>query len=119
MLWRQAGRDASQRRPARFAGNRVRSRNRHRRGQPHQLDRSPNTVIATIDVGKSSAPQRVAVSPDGSHVYVATENANAVSAITTVTNSIPIGTYAVGTRSAPTAATSTSPTPTPIISRAW
>jgi YVTN family beta-propeller protein len=45
-----------------------------------------NTVIATILVGDE--PLGVAVTPDGSKVYVGNFNANSVSVINTTTNTV-------------------------------
>jgi YVTN family beta-propeller protein len=57
-----------------------------------------NTVIATIG-GVGSAPEGVAVTPDGSKVYVANTLSNTVSVIATATNTviaaIPVGTNPV------------------------
>jgi YVTN family beta-propeller protein len=63
-----------------------------------------NTVIATIPVGMF--PQGVAVSPDGSKVYVTNETSNNVSVISTFTNRvtgapIPVGTHPVGVAVSP------------------
>src|SRR5262249_57229025 len=50
------------------------------------IDTTSNTVAATIPVG--SAPFGVAVSPDGSTVYVANEFDNTVSVIATASNMV-------------------------------
>src|SRR5262245_30931419 len=63
------------------------------------IDVEPNAVIATISLPAGSSPGQLAVSPDGTRVYVATGIALAV--IDTATNgvlvpAIPVG---LGTRS--------------------
>jgi YVTN family beta-propeller protein len=63
------------------------------------IDTATNTVVATIPVGID--PTGVAVTPDGTHVYVVNDNDNAVSGIRTATNTvvglpIPVGTNPVG-----------------------
>jgi len=67
------------------------------------IDTATNTVIATIPVG--SHPQGVAVTPDGSRVYVANEGGlegvGTVSVISTATNTvtgipIPVGSLPIG-----------------------
>ena len=78
------------------------------------IDTNTNTVIKTISVGAS--PYNLAASPDGTRVYVANQNANTVSVIDTNTNTV-VDTIKLATvdfergtsRSAPTAAASTSP----------
>jgi YVTN family beta-propeller protein len=87
------------------------------------IDTATNTVVGSpITVGQS--PQGVAVSPDGSHVYVAIPNPSqsgigfgTVSVIDTATNTVfPItmpGTVRLAWRSPPTAAKSMSPVPDP------
>ena len=59
------------------------------------IDTATNTVVATVAVG--SLPTGVAVTPDGTHVYVANSNDNTVSVIRTATNTvvktIPVGTF--------------------------
>ena len=90
------------------------------------IDTATNTVIATIPVG--SHPQGVAVTPDGSRVYVANQGAvegvGTVSVISTATNTvtgipIPVGSYPFGLAVTRTAAKSMSPTPStpPALSR--
>ncbi len=44
------------------------------------INTSTNTVVNTVPVG--TRPQGIAVSPDGSHVYVANSGSNTVSVIT-------------------------------------
>ena len=67
------------------------------------IDTTANTVIATIPVG--SEPSGVAVSPDGSKVYVVDQFADTVSVITTATKmvsaTIPVGTYPQGVAASP------------------
>ena len=62
------------------------------------IDTATNTVIATIPVGDN--PFGVAVSPDGSKVYVANSNSHTVSVIATatdtVTATIPVGNIPLG-----------------------
>ena len=62
-------------------------------GNVSVIDTATNSVTATITVG--SAPEGVAVSPDGSTVYVANQHSNNVSVIDTATNrvsaTIPVG----------------------------
>jgi len=57
------------------------------------IDTSTNTVVATVEVGAS--PFGVAVSPDGTRVYVANESDDTVSVINTstntVTDTVPVG----------------------------
>ena len=50
------------------------------------IDTATNTVTATVPVGK--CPMGVAVSPDGTKVYVANEGSNNVSVIDTATNTV-------------------------------
>ena len=50
------------------------------------IDTTSNTVTATIPVGR--AAKGVAVTPDGSTVYVANQNANTVSVIDTASNTV-------------------------------
>lgn len=50
------------------------------------IDTATNTVVATVNVGKS--PEGVAISPDGTHVYVANLGSNTVSVIDTATNTV-------------------------------
>ena len=50
------------------------------------ISTATNTVIATIPVG--SSPVGVAVTPDGSKVYVANDGDNTVSVISTATNTV-------------------------------
>jgi YVTN family beta-propeller protein len=57
------------------------------------IDAATNTVSATIPVGDT--PFGVAVTPDGSKVYVANLNRNTVSVIDTATNTV-IATIPVG-----------------------
>jgi YVTN family beta-propeller protein len=52
-----------------------------------------NTVVSTITVG--SQPNGVAITPDGSKVYVTNSNSNTVSVITTATNAV-VSTITVG-----------------------
>jgi YVTN family beta-propeller protein len=56
-----------------------------------------NTVTTTIPLGSGTAPLGVAVTPDGSKVYVTNEGLNTVSVIDTATNTV-IGTIPVGTQ---------------------
>ena len=71
------------------------------RGSVSVIDTATNKVIATILVGSTggSSPFGVAVSPDGSKVYVAEYFDNTVSVIATATNTviaaIPVGTNPV------------------------
>jgi YVTN family beta-propeller protein len=62
------------------------------------IDTATNTVVATVPVG--SDPFAVAVTPDGTHVYVANNGSNNVSVIRTATNTvvktIPVGNNPVG-----------------------
>ena len=57
------------------------------------IDTATNTVVGTIPVGAN--PNRLAVTPDGTHVYVANVTGNTVSVIRTTTNTvvktIPVG----------------------------
>ena len=57
------------------------------------LNAATNTYTATITVG--SAPLGMALSPDGSTLYVANHDSNDVSVINTATNAV-TGTIAVG-----------------------
>ena len=57
------------------------------------IDIATNTVTATVDVG--TCPGGVAVSPDGSKVYITNEYSSNVSVIDTATNSV-IATVDVG-----------------------
>lgn len=57
------------------------------------IDTSTNTIIATVPVGV--APSGVAVSPDGSHVYVTSYGNDTVAVINAVTNTV-ITNVAVG-----------------------
>ena len=63
------------------------------------INTATNTVAKTIQVG--SSPSAVAVSPNGTRVYVANTGSNTVSVIDTTKNYQVVGTVAVG--SAPTA----------------
>ena len=62
------------------------------------INTATNTVVATIPVG--SVPQLLAVSPDGTRVYVPNQGSNTVSVINTATNTvvatIPVGSQPVG-----------------------
>jgi YVTN family beta-propeller protein len=62
-----------------------------------------NTVTATIPVG--NGPTGAAVTPDGSHVYVANDFSNTVSVIATATNTvtttIPVGNAPIGVAATP------------------
>jgi YVTN family beta-propeller protein len=68
--------------------------------------------ITYIGVGRG--PQGVAVSPDGTRVYIANARSDSVSVIDTATNkvtaTIGVGSDRTGWRSAPTAPAPTSPT---------
>ena len=72
-------------------------------------------VSAPIAVG-FDAESAVAITPDGKHAYVTNKGDGTVSVITTATNvvsaTIPVGKIRSGSRSLPTANTSTSPTST-------
>ncbi len=59
------------------------------------IDAASNTVVATVPVG--SLPQGVAVTPDGTHAYVANEFSNTVSVIDTTSNTV-VATVTVGNR---------------------
>ena len=52
------------------------------------IDTATNTVVATVNVGVT--PQRLAVTPDGTTVYVANsgDNPGEVSVIATTTNTV-------------------------------
>ena len=52
------------------------------------LDTATNTVTDNILVGIGNTPYAVAVSPGGSHVYVAIGDTNTVSVIDTATNTV-------------------------------
>lgn len=70
------------------------------------ISTATNTVIATIAVGGGSDPLGMAVTPDGSRVYVAnvSSSAGTVSVISTATNTV-IATVAVGVTPAGVAVT--------------
>jgi YVTN family beta-propeller protein len=69
------------------------------------INTATNTVFATIPVG--NVPQFLAVSPDGTRVYVPNEGSNAVSVINAATNTvvatIPVGSQPVSAAALPTA----------------
>jgi len=79
------------------------------------IDTATNTVIATIPVGFE--PVGVAVTPDGSKVYITNNNSSTVSVIDTVTNTvtatIPVGLFPFGVAVTPDGSRSTSRTSTP------
>ena len=58
------------------------------------IDTATNTVVATVTVGVG--PVAVAVTPDGTHVYVTDARSNTVSVIRTATNTV-VATVLVGT----------------------
>src|SRR5665811_2105497 len=62
------------------------------------IDAATNTVVATVPVG--SAPNGIAVTPDGKHAYVANFDSNTVSVIATSTNTV-VATIPVGWGAAP------------------
>ena len=62
-------------------------------GALSMIDTATNTVTATIDVGRGALG--VAVTPDGSHLYVAHWGSSMVSVIDTATNTV-IATINVG-----------------------
>ncbi len=57
------------------------------------IDTATNNIIATVDVG--SSPTGIAVSPDGTKVYVTNYDDNTTSVIDTATNNV-IATVNVG-----------------------
>jgi len=80
------------------------------------IDAATNMVTAKISVGGGS--QGVAVSPDGSKLYVANECDNTVSVIDAVTNmgtaTITVGVNPVGVAITPDGSKSMSPTPSAV-----
>ncbi len=52
------------------------------------IDTTTNTVIATITIGAGTGPQGVAITPDGTRVYVSDFGSNHVSVISTATNTV-------------------------------
>ena len=67
------------------------------------IDTAMNTVVATVPVG--TYPQGVAVTPDGTAVYVTNDNDFTVSVIAAATNTVvatvPVGAYPVGVVATP------------------
>ena len=55
-------------------------------GKVSVINTTDNTVAATVTVGTN--PYGVAVTPDGSKVYVANAGSNSVSVISTATNAV-------------------------------
>ena len=82
-------------------------------------DTATNTLVATIPVG--TIPFAVAVTPDGTHVYVTNDGSNNVSVIGTATNAvvktIPGGRTPLASPSPPMGHTSTSRMRAPAVFR--
>jgi YVTN family beta-propeller protein len=52
------------------------------------IDTAANRVVATVPVGVDTSPIHVAISPDGSRAYVASENPGSLSIIDTASNQV-------------------------------
>ena len=69
------------------------------------IDTARNEVTATVDMGQKYSPCGVAVTPDGTKVYVTNRDINGVSVIDTATNTVtarvPVGTNPLGVTVAP------------------
>ena len=64
------------------------------------IDTKPSTTLTVDPISVGSAPQQIAVSPDGTRIYVTNQNSNSVSVINTATNAIDGAAIAVGSKPA-------------------
>ena len=60
----------------------------------------PSTILTVDPISVGSAPQQIAVSPDGTRIYVTNQNSNSVSVVNTATNAIDGAAIAVGSKPA-------------------
>ena len=64
------------------------------------IDTKPSTALTVDPISVGSAPQQIAVSPDGTRVYVTNQSSNSVSVINTATNALDGAAIAVGSKPA-------------------
>ena len=64
------------------------------------IDTKPSTTLTVDPISVGSAPQQIAVSPDGTRIYVTNQNSNSVSVINTATNAIDGAAIVVGSKPA-------------------
>lgn len=64
------------------------------------IDTKPSTALTVDPISVGSAPQQIAVSPDGTRIYVTNQSSNSVSVINTATNALDGAAIAVGSKPA-------------------
>ena len=64
------------------------------------IDTKPSTTLTVDPISVGPAPQQIAVSPDGTRIYVTNQNSNSVSVINTATNAIDGTAIVVGSKPA-------------------